>query len=459
MRPLPTAAILHPAQKADKKNRLFIRNVLFTFSTELFIVGISFLNGILLARMLSPNDRGVLALVMSLPFIFYNMLNLGLNESVVYFIGRRKLPTSAVTIVGLSMALLIGLAALFGLNAFRAPVMATFLKGMPAGPWPLVIALIPLTLIEGIFSSTLRAVQSFARLNLLRLLLNGLMLIGVVSLFAAGLGTLENSIYAFGFSILLALPVGLAMIWRYLDTAQPGSPALAKAMFGYGIKSHMRNMLEGLNTRMDIYLMALFLAPDQIAFYSVAFSMAEIAWYLPNSVGMVLFPRLANASLDEVHTITAQVYRATMALTALIAVGVMLLSLPVLPLFYGAAYRASYLPLLVLLPGIIWMGGYKVLARDFASRDRQQITILAALAAFILIAGLDLLLIPLWGTLGAALASTTGYTAAGLILLVFFIRESGIPARTVLLIQPDELRVYWGMVLGRLKERRKAEQP
>jgi Na+-driven multidrug efflux pump len=86
---------------------------------------------------------------------------------------------------------------------------------------------------------------------------------------------------------------------------------------------------------------------------------------------------------------------------------------------------------------------YKVLARSFTSRNLQQVPILAAGVALALNAGLDWLLVPKWSIAGAALASTLGYAAAGLVLLVFFLDESGLNWREVLLPRSEELLGHW----------------
>jgi len=96
---------------------------------------------------------------------------------------------------------------------------------------------------------------------------------------------------------------------------------------------------------------------------------------------------------------------------------------------------------------------YKVLARNFSSRNRQQISILAASAGLLLNAGLDWVLIPRLGTVGAAVASTLGYSAAGLLLLLAFHRESGVGWIDTLWLRPADLIRYrnlWRRVQSRL---------
>jgi O-antigen/teichoic acid export membrane protein len=194
-----------------------------------------------------------------------------------------------------------------------------------------------------------------------------------------------------------------------------------------------------LTYRLDVYLLAFFLAPEQVAYYAIATALAEIAWYIPDTVGLVLFPRLSHMPHQEIHTITARVCRSTVSLTLIVVLVIGSVSWFFVPFIYGAAYKASVAPLLILLPGIVIMGIYKVLTRNYSSIDRQQVSIAAAFTALALSLGLNLLLIPLWGVSGAALASTLGYTAAGLMMMVAFRRDSGLSYSDMLLPRISEI--------------------
>jgi len=198
-----------------------------------------------------------------------------------------------------------------------------------------------------------------------------------------------------------------------------------------------------------VYLVARFLTTEEVAFYGVAFALAEIAWFLPNAAGTVLFPRLSNAPLEDVHRLTARASRVTLALTALTALAIALAS-ALLPVVYGRPYGRSIPPLLILLPGVVMMSMHKLLGRNFASRDRQQFTVLASSVAFVLILLLDVLLIPRLGVEGAALASSAGYFAAAMTLILFFLRDSGLRPAEILLVRREDLTSVLAAIKTRL---------
>jgi O-antigen/teichoic acid export membrane protein len=170
-------------------------------------------------------------------------------------------------------------------------------------------------------------------------------------------------------------------------------------------------------------------------------------------VGVVLFPRLSNTPVEQIHAITARVLRNTLAALLLVIAAMAGVSWFLVPFIYGPAYTASVLPLLILLPGILVMGIYKVIGRNYSSQDRQQVTILAAFLALGLNLGLNLILIPLWGVTGAALASTFGYSAAGLVMLAVFRRDTGFGWSELLLPRLSEITGHLRWARAALLER------
>lgn len=430
---------------------MFIRNVFYTFSTEIAAIAGNFLIGVVLARTLSPAERGIMVLVMTLPWTVISFVSLGLPQANIYLVGRKKRDARVVLGNTLVLAIILGALSVVALTGMEEALLRTALKGLPAEYWPLLMVLVPAFLVDVMLLSVLRARQRFDLFNLRRLATPVLLLAG----FAIGL-VLRQGGLSVAVGVYVAVTV-LTVILSFLLTGRETPLTLAfdrrltADSLHFGLKSYLQNLVGKLNYRIDVYLLAFFLAPEEVAFYGVATSLAEVAWYIPNSVGVVLFPRLSNAPVEAIHRITAKVCRNTLALTGLIIAGLLAVSWILVPLAYGPDYRAAVPPLLILLPGVLSMAIYKVLTRNFTSRNRQQVSILASAVALALNLGLDWVLIPQWGVVGAAVASTVGYTAAGVVLLAFFLREAGIGWREALLPRVDELIGHWNWVKTNLR--------
>jgi O-antigen/teichoic acid export membrane protein len=99
---------------------------------------------------------------------------------------------------------------------------------------------------------------------------------------------------------------------------------------------------------------------------------------------------------------------------------------------YGPSFHAAVVPMLVILPGVFFFGLGSVIGGDLGGRGRPGLSSgLAGCAALVTVA-LDLVLIPPFGVMGAAVASVIAYTTFGVASLVALSRVSEIPLAEML---------------------------
>jgi O-antigen/teichoic acid export membrane protein len=421
---------------------VFFRNVLGTFLTDILIVLLNLLLGVLTARVLGPERRGVLTLVMTLPLTLVHFTDLGISQASIFFVGRRKRSEVIIAANSAFVALVVGAMVGLFLWLIRDMVLSTLLRGLPERYFALILLLMPLLLLHTYWMAILRARQNFRVFNLLRLLMP-LTLLSCTALallvFKGGIGW---AVVAYVIGAFVAVGFGLLVVGRLVRFRFNVNLPLARESLVYGLKSYLQNLVGHLTYRLDIYLVALFLSPRDVAFYSIATSIAELSWYIPNSVGIVLFPKLSSVSEERIHPLTAEVCRHTFVVTLLMTVGVIIAGVIGIPLLYGADYVPAVAPLVALEPGVVAMSLYKVLSRNFSSRDRQQVSVLIAAFGLALNVILDTLLIPRLTLVGAALASSCAYSAMGLAVLLAFRWESRLSWREILQPRRDDLVRY-----------------
>ena len=121
------------------------------------------------------------------------------------------------------------------------------------------------------------------------------------------------------------------------------------------------------------------------------------------------------------NAFTPRVFRITLGLTTVGALGLMVLGKPLIQVIYSSAFISAYIPMLVLLPGVVLLGGAKVLTNEIAGRGFPQYNSVNAGLAMVLTLVLDLFLIPRHGIVGAALASSIAYTATFFTAIAFYL--------------------------------------
>jgi O-antigen/teichoic acid export membrane protein len=173
-----------------------------------------------------------------------------------------------------------------------------------------------------------------------------------------------------------------------------------------------------------MFIVNYFLGPAGVGIYSVSVAVAELLWQLPNAVGFVIAPKAAATNPAAMNAFTPRVLRITLVLTTLAAIGLALLGSPLIEFVYSAPFAGAYLPMLALLPGVVLLGGSKVLTNEITGRGYPHLNSANAAIALVITLTLDFMLIPRHGVLGAAVASSVAYSAIFLTAIAFYLHVS-----------------------------------
>jgi O-antigen/teichoic acid export membrane protein len=420
----------------------FVKNVLGTFGAELVKAALSFVTGVLMTRLLSPANRGTLSLAMNLPPLVTLLFNLGLTQANTYFTGRKPSNSAELAANSMFFSVSIGVAVITIAYVGRNCALSTFLRGLDTTSFLLLILLVPVMLLDSYFLSILQGLGQFALCNSRRILTASGLLVGMaisLGLVSAGLW---GAIITF---IIVTLVTTLWFVWVFASVVSIRPTfnfSLARNSLGYGFKSYLQNLAVRLLYNSDLYLVAFFLETDQVAYYAIATVFVRTLWYIPDSVGAVLLPKLVTVDTEDAYQFTVVVCRQTVLATGMMALALLLTSKTLLPLIYGIKYLASIKPMIMLIPGAVVMSTYKVLARNFASRHKQQVSTLVVVVSLILNGGLNLLLIPRYGIVGAAISSTVAYFVSAVALLGAFLRDSGTSLYEIVFVQRSDLAMY-----------------
>jgi len=401
----------------------FVQNVASTFLVQGFSLFLSIAAAAIVARWLGPEGKGILAMALLLPGMMRLFLSGGIEVANVYFAGSRRLdlPTltaNSATFAVLATVLAIGVAGILAATGW----LGTLVPGVPLQLVLLAMVGIPLGLFTGYLSSILVGLQRITTANVTtlsqgvtRLILTIALVIGcrwgLVGALLASLGAMTVNTLAV--AALLRREGGVFLPRWNLP--------VMRTTLSFGLRGYVGNVLQFFNYRLDMFLVNYFLGPTGVGIYTVSVSMAELLWYLPNAVGFVIFPRAAATKPEVMNAFTPRVFRITLGLTALGALGLALLGKPLTILIYSSAFANAFIPMLVLLPGVVLLGSAKVLTNEIAGRGYPHYNSAASGLALVLTLVLDLLLIPRLGVLGASLASSVAYTAIFFISIVFYL--------------------------------------
>jgi O-antigen/teichoic acid export membrane protein len=417
-----------------------VRHVSATFASQVGALGLGFGSSILLNRSLGPEGKGIYATVLTTAQLLVLVASLGLTKSATFHLASREEDQKAVfqnVLVLTALTLLLTLALLGACALLPIPH-----RVFQTGHLHLVAVLAIFTLLLSLGQSALRGLKQFAACNVAQLVTAGLFL-GLLALFAVR-GRLDATL-----AVLCkagALAFVLALVWSQLRGCglpfeARASAALLKKLFSYGFGFFFYTTFQNLNYRFDLLLVANLTTLADAGWYSTGTGLAEIIWYFPNAVGLVLFPVAAGLEGKASDALIARVCRWSLLLMAAGVIGMLAVAPLAITLLFGAAFLPTVNVLYALSPGIVANGLFQILSVHLAARQQLRWLTFITGVGFCLNLLLNLVAIPRWGIIGAGLASTCSYTVTGLLTARFFLRTTGLFWKQLWFIPADEAAV------------------
>ena len=426
----------------EKPSGHMLLDILGLISSRLMLVVFGLGTGIITARLLGPHDRGLFTVLLLLPQTLVNLAKMGVAQANVFYIRKRGASVATVASNSLVLCITVSVVLLATCYVGRDWFIAPFTKGAAPAYVLLALTAVPFVLIESYFLSILQAVENFRAYNLQSVYKAVFSFVTI----AVALLALHGRLWAALLSqMLVTAGANLWLLYQVRQVAPFGlrwDGTVGRGTLEFGAKSYLQTLAAHLHYRIDIYLIAYFLSPIEVAFYSIAVNMTNPILQISDAIGTVIFPKLAGSSDVDAHARTAITCRHTLFATILAAIFYAGVGSQALTILYGDRYAPAIRPMLLMLPGIIMISLYQILTRNFTSRNRQQVNIVAAVLALGVNLSLNVLLIPRFGIAGAALSTAVSYTLAALLLLFVFVRESGATVRGTVVIRATDLASY-----------------
>jgi O-antigen/teichoic acid export membrane protein len=412
-----------PTDASAAGSRSFARVAAQTYATQVAAAILSLGNVLVVARALGAEGRGQVAFLTAIAWLVSSLATLGIQESNANFAAAHPQSRRALATNSVLLSLLLGGATIGALVLLIELFPAVGGESDPILRW-ITFAFVPVIVLQIALRLLVQADYAFTVTNLayvlapiLNLALNGTFAaLGVLSVgTAVGVWLAGQALECLIFAWYVAR--------RLAGFGRPDL-ALARRSASFGLKAHAgRVMLLG-NYRLDQWILGAMSGPRELGLYSVAVAWAEALWYLPTALAAVQRPDLVRAARREAARQSARVFRAAAVVTAAASV-VMIAAAPFLcATVFGDDFRGSIGDLRVLVLGAFGVVALKLFGNALVAQGKPVLQTLAIGAGFVCTVVLDVVLIPPFGGLGAALASTLAYTAAGAVVVAIFLRSA-----------------------------------
>jgi O-antigen/teichoic acid export membrane protein len=384
--------------------------------TQVLIVLMNLTTGIITARLLGAEGRGIYVSITLWPPLLGMLATAGLNSAVVVRMRRNAQEADAVA----GAAWLLGLAWSAVVIAAGVLLVPLFMGGYSAD----TVLLAQVCLIAVLFNATQIVIkQAFAGVgqywycNLTHLLPQLYHLMALVGIALIATLTARSAALALFLSSALAVVSVLPKFWRTIRPRFTKVRAEMRELRSYSMRAAPAGLVTALILHSDRLVLIPLLSARELGFYAVAFSFSRVVQFVQPALQSIFLSHLSGqAEVDSrrVHDTACRF------LVALLGIGCVVLWLAgewLLRLAYGAEFA----PAIHIFRLLVIEASLGVLAQVsvqlFLARDRPGVV--SAIQAGTLLVSLALLLwlVPIYGALGAAAALLSAGVVRWLALL------------------------------------------
>jgi O-antigen/teichoic acid export membrane protein len=430
----------------DSRRSSFARSATAMYATTIAAAVLSLGNVFVTSRTLGPSGRGEVAFCTTVAILVSQFASLGLHEANANIAGRNPELTGALA--GNSLLLS------FALGAAGAAAVLVLIACVPAAAgdaprWLLVLVLASLPMLIFQLSLWYLAVAHYE-----------FVYIRVAWLLPPVMNFCGNGLLASLHALTASRAVGIWLTGQAAGTilfcwmvatrlGGFGRPKLnlAAQATTFGLKTHAGRSLLWADYRADQWILGSVGDAAQLGAYSVAVVWSETLFYLADALETIQRADLVRAEPRAAYRQLAVVFRYAIVATVPVGLGLIVLAPVLCTMLLGPGYHSSVSQLRVLVLGAPGILALKLCGSALRAQGKPIREAAAIAVASIGVIGLDIALIPGGGGMGAAVASTLGYTAGGAAAAAIAVRTlSGRAAE--LRPTPRDVRAMTGLVGG-----------
>lgn len=428
-----------------------IRDSLVTFASRVASVLLSFASQSCLAWFLGPAGRGSYAVCLVFANVLSMICMIGLDNGCHYFVASKKATISqGVVHLGFLGAMGSALAMAAGVFALMLP-LAYFQKA-DADSFRLALLFIPLNFFGTHLPMLLTSIRDFTWYAIIFTLRVVAQLGGIV-LFTGIMGWGVNGVLlAFIAAAALAAVLALAVmrIKHGLKAALP-SLGLVRGVLSYGCRYYFGKLSNLVNVQIGTILLAMLAGKADVGLFAIAMTLTIQVLMVPDTLGTVLLPRVASDPAGRPHLVARSARLSGLICGLILLVGC-LLARPLVPVFFSPRFVPSIVLIWIMAPGVWLRSATKIFLPFFNGINRPGISSVAVIGGVTTNFVLMLLLLPVMGLPGGALAVTCGYVVSSLILAFSFWRVSRMSPLSTWRLTREDLAVL-GNVLRSVRGR------
>jgi len=379
--------------------------------------------GILTARFLTPENRGLYTLFFTTSGLLTTVFHLGISPANVYFLNVKKV--SVNILYGNNLFYIFISLILISITMLVGYIFFNFNIGFPSENLMIIYVLLGVCFIyqltESCFQGLIFATKKYS-------FMANSYYVQSILLIAATLLILffkNDLLIAIEFRVIIISLFMFFFVTRLLIILRIKKISFSKNILvdqiKFGSRNWLQNLIGFLNIKSYIFFLAFLSSPENVGYFAVSFIFVELLRYIPDSLGAFLLPEFTKIdSSKERARVALNSLKSIFLAISLISLTLMLAINHVVIFLFGIEYISAILVTRILIIAALLGVFYQVLTRYFTSEAKQIYSIISSTFGLTVGSICSIILIPEYGAYGAALAFMSSSFASGLLILIFF---------------------------------------
>lgn len=235
--------------------------------------------------------------------------------------------------------------------------------------------------------------------------------------------------------VIYSRKVSLKFSWSFLDKLQ------LSYVFRFSLLAYLANIFQFLSYRMDFWIVEHFNGSRSLGIYSLSVNLAQMLWLLPQAVSTILISYSGAESEVVAINYTNILCRFTFNLVFIATLLLFLVIGYFIPFLYGEEFYDSIFLFRILIVGILPFSLTTIIASYFAGKGIIKVNLICSIIGFTVCLLLDLMLIPIYGNIGAAIATICSYFSSTIFLVYLYLKKTGSNILDVVFLKKSDLQI------------------
>lgn len=399
------------------------------FSGKLFLDAVRIVTAFVLARVLGASNYGMYSLALSATQIGVGLALLGLDAALIRYVavmvGRKDDETVWGTIqTGVSLAMLLSVVSGTALFGFAYPIAEAAFHNIELAPLlQLAAALIPVLALSEVLASS---IKGFGRMDypvIARFVFQPIFRLVMIGLLALGGFNPYLAIATFGLADLGASLLMIHYLNRIFPLRRPLSPAKRdlKGLLVFSLPVWISGLMVQFQSNLQALVLGSLNSITGVGLFSVASQLTAISGHFTSSINVSSKPVVAQLHDRNDMQQLGQLYQTANKWAVMVQLPiflVMILYPAALLSVLGSSYVEGAAALVVLAVADLLNVGTGMGGVILDMTGHTRLKLFNSILRLGLYLGLDLLLIPRWGLMGAAAAVLAGEGTVNLLRLI-----------------------------------------